>query len=104
MWLEDSSSLNNQRPARPPLFVYHHLQEYTRSYSELTDHEDSARATIVVNNNMNIVAVIVRVPDKPSSGGNATITVTRWRLLTRRATWIPNPAFARRRIVALGNV
>ena len=86
------------------LFVHHDLHENPSRYSELTNNEDGTWSTFIVNDDMDVVAIILWMADKPCSRRNPTAAVSRRRLLTRRSVGKPYSTLAGRWIVPLGNV
>lgn len=91
----------------PHLAIHDHSHEHARRDLELTHDEDVARASLIVDGDVNVLRIIIRMTDDPRAGwglGARAVTLHRRRLVTRRAIGIPDAAFARWGIVALGDV
>jgi hypothetical protein len=91
----------------PHLAIHDHSHEHARRDLELAHDEDVARAPLIVDGDVNVLRIIIRMTDDPRARwdlGARPVTFHRRRLVTCRAIRIPDAAFAGWRIVALGDV
>ena len=89
------------------LAIHDDPHEYARRDLELAHDEDVARASLIVDEDVHVLRIIIGMTDDPRARrdlGARPFTLHWRRLVAWRAVGIPNAAFAGWGIVALGDV